>query len=331
MPWEHAARPLPADYERFAPLMAGAIRRFPFLADAEVVRLVCHPDAMTPDANPLIGPLPGVRGFWVAAGLSLNGFGGGGGIGRAHRGLDHGRRSGRRHRAVSGVAVRRHVSRPDIRGRAWSRDLLRLLPPSLPVRRGPGGPPASAVGAPRPAPGGGRRLRHEGRLGAGGPSRAGSRRGDGRVGTRPPTAGRSRPGSSGSWPRAGQSASGSASSTSPRSARSPSRDRARCRSSSASPRTTSTGRSAASIYTQFCDERGGMVADVTVTRLAETAFRVVTGAGLPRRRPGLAADPIDSTTSTPSIRDVSGRPGDDRPVGTARARHPGCGDRGCGR
>ena len=83
MPWDHAARSLPPDYERFAPLMAGAIRRFPFLADAEAIRLVCHPDAMTPDANPLLGPLPGVRGFWVAAGLSLNGFGGGGGIGRA--------------------------------------------------------------------------------------------------------------------------------------------------------------------------------------------------------------------------------------------------------
>jgi 4-methylaminobutanoate oxidase (formaldehyde-forming) len=37
---------------------------------------------MTPDANPLIGQLPGIGGFWVAAGLSLNGFGGGGGIGR---------------------------------------------------------------------------------------------------------------------------------------------------------------------------------------------------------------------------------------------------------
>jgi 4-methylaminobutanoate oxidase (formaldehyde-forming) len=71
------------DWNRFQPLMEGAIRRFPFLADAEAVRLVCHPDAMTPDANPLVGPMPGVRGFWVAAGLSLNGFGGGGGIGRA--------------------------------------------------------------------------------------------------------------------------------------------------------------------------------------------------------------------------------------------------------
>jgi 4-methylaminobutanoate oxidase (formaldehyde-forming) len=83
VPWEHAATSLPPDWERFQPLMEGAIRRFPFLADAEAVRLVCHPDAMTPDANPLIGPMPGVRGFWIAAGLSLNGFGGGGGIGRA--------------------------------------------------------------------------------------------------------------------------------------------------------------------------------------------------------------------------------------------------------
>jgi 4-methylaminobutanoate oxidase (formaldehyde-forming) len=83
VPWDHAAASLPPDYERFAPLMAGAVRRFPFLADAEVIRLVCHPDAMTPDAQPLIGPLPGIGGFWVAAGLSLNGFGGGGGIGRA--------------------------------------------------------------------------------------------------------------------------------------------------------------------------------------------------------------------------------------------------------
>ncbi len=83
VPWEHAAQSLPPNYERFGPLMAGAVRRFPFLADAEVIRLVCHPDAMTPDANPLIGPLTGVGGLWVAAGLSLNGFGGGGGIGRA--------------------------------------------------------------------------------------------------------------------------------------------------------------------------------------------------------------------------------------------------------
>ncbi len=82
VPWDHGGRSLEPDWERFGPLMAGAIRRFPFLADAEAVRLLCHPDAMTPDANPLLGPMPGLHGFWMAAGLSLNGFGGAGGIGR---------------------------------------------------------------------------------------------------------------------------------------------------------------------------------------------------------------------------------------------------------
>jgi glycine cleavage system aminomethyltransferase T/glycine/D-amino acid oxidase-like deaminating enzyme len=83
VPWDHGASPVESDMDRFAPLLEGAIRRFPFLDGAGVIRLLCHPDAMTPDGNPLIGPLPGVRGFWVAAGLSLNGFGGAGGIGRA--------------------------------------------------------------------------------------------------------------------------------------------------------------------------------------------------------------------------------------------------------
>lgn len=83
VPWEHGARALPPDHERFEQLMAGAVRRFPFLDDAGMVALVCHPDAMTPDGNPLLGRIPGVRGFWMAAGLSLNGFGGAGGLGKA--------------------------------------------------------------------------------------------------------------------------------------------------------------------------------------------------------------------------------------------------------
>lgn len=83
VPWDHGARTVPADHERFEQLMAGAVRRFPFLDEAGVTALVCHPDAMTPDGNPLLGPTPGVRGFWTAAGLSLNGFGGAGGLGKA--------------------------------------------------------------------------------------------------------------------------------------------------------------------------------------------------------------------------------------------------------
>src|SRR3954447_1311626 len=81
VPWEHGSQMLTPDHARFQQLMAGAVRRFPFLDEAGVTALVCHPDAMTPDGNPLLGPGPGVRGFWLGAGLSPDGVGGGGGGG----------------------------------------------------------------------------------------------------------------------------------------------------------------------------------------------------------------------------------------------------------
>jgi len=83
VPWGHAGTSVTPDQQRFEPLLKGAARRFPLIAEAGIVKLVCHPDAMTPDANPLLGPVPGVRGLFMAAGLSLNGFGGAGGIGKS--------------------------------------------------------------------------------------------------------------------------------------------------------------------------------------------------------------------------------------------------------
>jgi 4-methylaminobutanoate oxidase (formaldehyde-forming) len=83
VPWTHGASPVESDMDRFVPLLEGAIRRFPYLEASGVVRLLCHPDAMTPDGNPLLGPVPGTPGFWIAAGLSLNGFGGAGGLGKS--------------------------------------------------------------------------------------------------------------------------------------------------------------------------------------------------------------------------------------------------------
>ena len=44
--------------------------------------LVNGPEAITPDSRPLLGPVPGLRGYYVAAGLSHTGFGGGGAIGQ---------------------------------------------------------------------------------------------------------------------------------------------------------------------------------------------------------------------------------------------------------
>jgi 4-methylaminobutanoate oxidase (formaldehyde-forming) len=83
VPWSHGASELPTDLERFEPLLENAVKRFPFLAEAGLERIVAHPDAFTPDANPLVGPWPGIPGFWMACGLSMHGFGGAGGIGKA--------------------------------------------------------------------------------------------------------------------------------------------------------------------------------------------------------------------------------------------------------
>ncbi len=82
VPWEHGGATLPPDYERFEQLMEGTIRRLPFLDRAEIITLVCHPGAYTPDCQPILGPMPGARGFWNACGMSLNGYGGAGGVGK---------------------------------------------------------------------------------------------------------------------------------------------------------------------------------------------------------------------------------------------------------
>ncbi len=82
VPWEHGGKALPGDYDRFEQLLEGAIRRIPFLEQAGIITLVCHPGAYTPDVQPMLGPMAGVRGMWIAAGMSLNGYGGAGGIGK---------------------------------------------------------------------------------------------------------------------------------------------------------------------------------------------------------------------------------------------------------
>jgi 4-methylaminobutanoate oxidase (formaldehyde-forming) len=82
VPWEHGGRALPPDFERFEQLMEGAIRRIPFLEQAEIITLVCHPGAYTPDCQPIVGPVAGARGLWMACGMSLNGFGVAGGVGQ---------------------------------------------------------------------------------------------------------------------------------------------------------------------------------------------------------------------------------------------------------
>ena len=82
VPWEHGSATLPSNFVQFEMLLEGAIRRLPFLDKAGIITLVCHPGAYTPDCQPMLGPMPGMRGFWMLAGMSLNGYGGAGGMGK---------------------------------------------------------------------------------------------------------------------------------------------------------------------------------------------------------------------------------------------------------
>jgi len=80
--WEFTQSLLPPEWELFDELMQGAVRRVPMLERAEIIKLVNGPEAITPDGAYLMGPVPSLRGFYVAAGMSLNGIAGAGGVGR---------------------------------------------------------------------------------------------------------------------------------------------------------------------------------------------------------------------------------------------------------
>jgi 4-methylaminobutanoate oxidase (formaldehyde-forming) len=81
IPEDFNNRLLSPDWDRFAPLFEAAIVRVPELADAEIVQLVNGPEAFTPDGEFILGP-SGVHGFWVAAGFCAHGIAGAGGMGR---------------------------------------------------------------------------------------------------------------------------------------------------------------------------------------------------------------------------------------------------------
>jgi sarcosine dehydrogenase len=82
VPWEFTQQLLPPEWGLFEPLLAGAIRRCPVLEKAEIIQLVNGPDGFTPDGHYALGPVPGRPGLWVAAGMSINGVAGAGGVGR---------------------------------------------------------------------------------------------------------------------------------------------------------------------------------------------------------------------------------------------------------
>ncbi len=81
-PWDFEQSLLPNDLERIAPSLEVGFEHFPALGEVGIRKVVNGPFTFAPDGNPLVGPIRGLRNFWVACGV-MAGFSQGGGVGLA--------------------------------------------------------------------------------------------------------------------------------------------------------------------------------------------------------------------------------------------------------
>ncbi len=79
-PDDFAMQLLPDDFERLAPYFEVGFRHFPALGRAGIRKAINGPFTFAPDGNPLVGPVRGLRNYWVACAV-MAGFSQGGGIG----------------------------------------------------------------------------------------------------------------------------------------------------------------------------------------------------------------------------------------------------------
>ncbi len=74
---------LPEDWDHLAPYLEMAARRVPMLRDLGIQLFFNGPESFTPDDRYILGEAPGLGGYFVAAGFNSVGFQSGGGAGRA--------------------------------------------------------------------------------------------------------------------------------------------------------------------------------------------------------------------------------------------------------
>ncbi len=79
-PWDFGQELMNEAYEKIADSVEFAYKRFPALERAGVKRVIHGPFTFSPDGNPLVGPVPGLRNYWSACAV-MAGFSQGGGMG----------------------------------------------------------------------------------------------------------------------------------------------------------------------------------------------------------------------------------------------------------
>lgn len=81
-PWDFGHELLEPDIDRIAPSLEIGFRHFPAFQKTGIKQIINGPFTFAPDGNPLVGPVRGLPGFWVACGV-MAGFSQGGGVGLA--------------------------------------------------------------------------------------------------------------------------------------------------------------------------------------------------------------------------------------------------------
>ena len=79
-PWSFGQELMNEAYDKIADSVEFAYKRFPALERAGVKRVIHGPFTFSPDGNPLLGPVPGLRNYWSACAV-MAGFSQGGGMG----------------------------------------------------------------------------------------------------------------------------------------------------------------------------------------------------------------------------------------------------------
>ncbi len=81
-PWDFGPTLLPDDMDRMAENLEVGFRHFPAFQKAGIKKIINGPFTFAPDGNPLVGPIRGLKNYWVACGV-MAGFSQGGGVGLA--------------------------------------------------------------------------------------------------------------------------------------------------------------------------------------------------------------------------------------------------------
>ncbi len=81
-PWDYGFELIQEDIDRIEDELSLCYERYPCLQTAGIKRWVNGAFTFSPDGNPLVGPVPGMRNYWLACGV-MAGFLQGGGVGKS--------------------------------------------------------------------------------------------------------------------------------------------------------------------------------------------------------------------------------------------------------